>query len=67
MDATQVHTSLNYIPLIGIFVGMVLHAYGWWRGSKGISRISLILLCLTALFAFAVFGSGEVAGKRHQN
>jgi uncharacterized membrane protein len=63
MDATQVHTSLNYFPIIGVFVGMILLAYGFWRKSNTASRISLMLLCLTAVIAFGVFGSGEVAGK----
>lgn len=63
MDATQLHLFLNYIPVTGTLLGIVLLLFGLWKRSDKVKRISLGFFVLTAVLAFGVFGSGEVAGS----
>jgi len=62
MDATQLHLSLNYLPVTGELAGAVLLLIGLLRRAEGFKRIGLYVFCLTALMTFGVFGSGEAAG-----
>ena len=64
MDATRLHLFLNYLPVIGTLLGMVLLLLGFWKNSDRVNRISLATFVLTALLTFAVYASGEVAGSR---
>jgi hypothetical protein len=63
MDATRVHLFLNYFPITGELLGIVLLLLGLWKGSERAKRFGLYAFCLTALLTFGVFGSGEAAGS----
>ena len=63
MDATRIHLFLNYIPVTGTLLGTVLLLLGFWKNSSKIKRISLFIFVLTAVLAFAVYATGEIAGK----
>lgn len=63
MDAARVHLFLNYFPLIGTLLGIVMLVFGFWKRSDRVKRISLVVFFLTAVLAFAVYASGEVAGS----
>lgn len=61
MSAAHWHLMLNHIPLLGLFFGAVLLAYGAWRASEDVQRASLGLLVLAGLSALAVYLTGEPA------
>ena len=63
MDATRIHLFLNYIPVTGTLLGIVLLLLGLWKRSDRVKRISLWIFVVTALLAFAVYATGEIAGK----
>lgn len=46
-----------------MLLGIVLLLFGFWKRSDRVKRISLGVLFLTAVLAFGVFASGEIAGK----
>ena len=61
MSAAHWHLMLNHIPLLGLFFGAVLLAYGLWRGSEDVQKASLGLLAVAGLSALAVYLTGEPA------
>ncbi|MBP7474936.1 MAG: hypothetical protein KBF83_06940 [Pyrinomonadaceae bacterium] len=63
MDPTRIHIFLNYIPLIGMVLGIAMLLYGMWRSGREVSRSSLWLFVVTALLTLAVYATGEIAGK----
>ena len=63
MDATRIHVFLNYIPLTGSVLGLAMIVFGMWRQNDRVSRTSLGLFVLTAIFTLAVYATGEIAGK----
>ena len=63
MDATKVHIFLNYIPLTGTVIGIVMLVIGVWKKSDRFTRTGLALFILTALLTLAVYSTGEIAGK----
>lgn len=63
MDATRVHIFLNYVPLIGISIGVVLLLMGMRRPVSYATRASLGLFIVTALLTLLVYTTGEIAGK----
>lgn len=63
MDPTRIHIFLNYIPLIGMALGIAMLLYGMWRSGREVSRNGLWLFVVTALLTLAVYATGEIAGK----
>ncbi len=63
MDSTRLHLFLNYIPLIGMMLGIVMLLYGIWRPGSHATRVSLGLFIVTALLTLVVYATGEIAGK----
>lgn len=63
MDATRIHTLLNYLPLAGTLLGIVTLLVGTWRSNNKLRLTGLGLFCLTSLITLAVFATGEIAGK----
>lgn len=63
MDATKVHIFLNYIPLTGTVIGIVMLVIGIWKKSPRFTRTGLALFIMTALLTLAVYATGEIAGK----
>lgn len=63
MDANRIHIFLNYIPLIGMILGIALLLYGMWRPDSFVIRAGLGLFVVTALLTLAVYATGEIAGK----
>ena len=63
MDATRVHQVLNYIPLVGTVLGLIVLLFGTWRKRGLFTMIGLGLLCFTGVIVLIVFATGEVAGK----
>ena len=63
MDATQAHIFLNYIPLTGTVIGIVMLVIGIWKKSGRFTRTGLALFIMTALLTLAVYATGEIAGK----
>ena len=61
MSAAHLHLMLNHIPLLGLLFGVVLLAYGLWRGSEDVQKASLGLLAIAGLSAIAVYLTGEPA------
>jgi len=61
MSAAHWHLMLNHIPLLGLFFGTVLLAYGVGRGSEDVQKASLGLLAVAGLSALAVYLTGEPA------
>lgn len=61
MSAAHWHLMLNHIPLLGLFFGAGLLAYGVWRGSEDVQKASLGLLAVAGLSALAVYLTGEPA------
>lgn len=61
MTAAHFHLMLNHIPLLGLFFGAVLLAYGLWRDQDDVQRVSLGLLAAAGLAAIAVYLTGEPA------
>lgn len=66
MDAAKVHLTVNYVPLIGSVLGLAMLFIGYWRKSGRALSIGLLLFCLTAAIALAVYATGEIAGKGTQ-
>ncbi|MBX3298408.1 MAG: hypothetical protein KF736_02965 [Acidobacteria bacterium] len=63
MDPARIHIFLNYIPLIGMALGLALLLYGMWRRDSYVMRASLGLFVVTSLVTLAVYATGEIAGK----
>ncbi|MFB6273830.1 MAG: hypothetical protein ABEL51_13130 [Salinibacter sp.] len=61
MTAAHWHLVLNHIPLLGIFFGAGLLAYGLGRGQEAVQRASLGLLAVAGLAIIAVYLTGEPA------
>lgn len=63
MDPTRIHIFLNYLPLIGMALGIAALLYGMWRSGRQVGRCSLWVFFVTALLTLAVYATGEIAGK----
>lgn len=62
MDALKLHLLLNYYPAIGMVIGSLVLAAGWWRGRGRTQRLGLKIVLVTVVVAIAVAFSGEFAG-----
>jgi len=62
MDALKVHLLLNYYPAIGMVIGSLVLAAGWWQGRIRTQRLGLKIVLFTFVVAIAVAFSGEFAG-----
>ncbi len=63
MDPARIHIFLNYIPLLGMILGIALLLYGMLRPDSYVMRASQGLFVVTALVTLAVYATGEIAGK----
>lgn len=63
MDATRIHTLLNYLPLALTLLGILTLLIGTWRSNNKLRLTGLGLFCLTSLITLAVYATGEIAGK----
>lgn len=63
MDAYQLHLTLNYYPMIGTVIGLILLVIGYLRRNDKLKRMSLWAFCVVALISMAVVASGEATGR----
>ena len=61
MDSTYFHLAMNHFPVIGSIFGMVILAWGIFRGNEEVKNLGLAAMILTALVAIPVFLTGEPA------
>lgn len=63
METAEIHLMLNYYPLIGMVIGILLLLIGLGLKSELVKRISLAIFIATALITLPAFVTGEIAGK----
>lgn len=63
MEASQLHLLLNYYPSIGLVIATALLVYAVVWNKDQATKSGLWLLIAIALFVFAVFETGEIAGR----
>ncbi len=61
MDAAHLHLLLNHIPVIGTAAGLFLLAWGLWRNSDELKRVSLAIFMISAVVAIPTYLTGESA------
>ena len=61
MDWIQIHLALNHVPVIGTPILVLLLAFGWWRKSDDIIRVSLWSIALLSVAAIAIKFTGDFA------
>lgn len=61
MDAAHMHLLLNHIPVIGTAVGLFLLAWGLWRTSDELKKVSLSIFIISAVIAIPTYLTGESA------
>lgn len=61
MNLAHLHLILNHLPLIGLFIGFFVLAWGVIRGYAEVRTTGLWLLLLTSLIAIPVYLTGEPA------
>lgn len=61
MSAAYVHLLLNHVPVLGLFGGLLLLAWGVSRRSRDLTVAGLAFLVLAALVTIPVYLSGEPA------
>jgi len=61
MSGVHVHLLLNHVPILGTLFALALLAYGAWRGSRDLLRVSWTAFVALWLIAIPVFKSGEPA------
>lgn len=57
------HLLLNYYPSVGLVFATALLIFAVVTKKEGTTKLSLWILLAIALFVFAVFETGEIAGK----
>ncbi|MBK9215695.1 MAG: hypothetical protein IPM59_08840 [Chloracidobacterium sp.] len=62
MDALKLHLLLNYYPAIGMVIGSLVLAAGWWRNRARTQRFGIKVVLVTVAVAIAVAFTGEFAG-----
>ena len=61
MDATYFHLAMNHFPVMGAIFGVVILAWGLFRGNEEVKNLGLAMMVVTALVAIPVFLTGEPA------
>jgi uncharacterized membrane protein len=61
MDASHVHLISNHLPIIGVFCGIVVLAFGMARQSPPTLAASYLLLIISGLIGLVAYFSGEGA------
>ena len=61
MNPAHLHLMLNHIPVLGTAFGMALLGWAVLRRSEELSRVSLGVLVIVALFAIPAYLTGEPA------
>jgi asparagine N-glycosylation enzyme membrane subunit Stt3 len=59
MNWAHIHLSLNHLPVVGTFFGVLLLLLALLRKSEELKRVSLGVFVLTALLALPVYFTGE--------
>ena len=61
MNAAHAHLILNHIPVVGMWIGLLLLAYGMVRKNEEVTKVSLKLFIVMALISIPTFLTGEPA------
>jgi uncharacterized membrane protein len=61
MTGVHLHLLLSHVPVIGIFIGMAILAWGTIRRSNDLSNASLVLFVALALLSIVTILTGESA------
>ena len=64
METAEIHLMLNYYPLIGMVIGILLLLIGLGLKSERVKRISLAIFIATALITLPAFVTGGTTGDR---
>ena len=59
MNWAHIHLSLNHLPVVGTFFGVLLLLLALLRKSEELKRGSLGVFALTALLALPIYFTGE--------
>lgn len=62
MDALKLHLMLNYYPAIGMVIGSLALAIGWWRRRIRTQRFGIKIVLITVVVTIVVALTGEFAG-----
>lgn len=61
MDASHIHLISNHVPIIGVFCGILVLAYGMVRQSPPTLAAAYMLFIVSALVGLVAYFSGEGA------
>lgn len=61
MTAPHLHLLLNEWPIMGIFIGVGLLCFGWYRAEKEWVTAGLVLFVLMSMLTIGVYVSGTYA------
>lgn len=61
MSSAHLHLIINHIPVLGVFFGAAILAFGLWRSQDEIVRVALGLFVASGLGAVGAYFSGEGA------
>lgn len=61
MTPAHVHLLVNHVPILGTFFGLLVLAYGTFRGNKQIQGTAYLLFILSALGGVVAYLTGEGA------
>lgn len=67
MNTAHLHLMFNHFPVIGTLFGLALLAWGQWRKSEELKRVSLGALVIVTLLSIPAYLTGEPAEDAVEN
>ncbi|HSH17445.1 MAG TPA: hypothetical protein VLD18_15505 [Verrucomicrobiae bacterium] len=67
MNTAHLHLVFNHFPVIGTLFGLALLAWGHWRKSEELKRVSLGALVIVTLLSIPAYLTGEPAEDAVEN
>jgi uncharacterized membrane protein len=67
MDATRIHLFITHLPVFGLFLGLIVLGYGFFRKDTQVKVVALALIFIAAVGGVIAFQTGEAAEETVEN